>query len=71
VNEQEWRRRMGAMALLLLPVGLLLMALGAVFSSSMLGYTIGAVGVTAFVLGALFGKFSLMGPVPDGVRGAR
>lgn len=70
MTEKEWKRRMGALALVMMPFGVLLMGIGAVLATGargMVGYTVGAVGVSLLVLGALFGKFAMWGPVPNSV----
>lgn len=74
MTEQEWKRRMAGLCFLMLPFGVLLMGVGAVLASGergMTGYTVGAIGVTFVVIGALFGKFAMWGPVPDSVRRQR
>lgn len=71
MTEKEWKRRMAALALVLMPLGVLLMGIGAVWASGpsgLVGYSVGAVGVTFLVLGALCGKFAAWGPVPASVR---
>jgi hypothetical protein len=70
-TEREWRRRMVTLAFVLMPSGVLLMILGAVWAnqgSPSGGYLLGSLGVLAIAFGALFVKFAIAGPVPASVR---
>jgi hypothetical protein len=66
-----WKRKMWTWCLVLMPLGLVLILVGAAMgwgASPMTGFLIGGVGMFSIVLGALFGKFAAAGPYPEGLR---
>ncbi|HUR62011.1 MAG TPA: hypothetical protein VM286_06570 [Candidatus Thermoplasmatota archaeon] len=65
-----WKRRMWTLCLVLMPLGLLLILVGAMMAwgrTPMLGFLVGAGGMFALVIGALCGKFGAAGPYPRGL----
>jgi len=69
--EQAWRRGKMRSGLTMVPVGVFLLGAGAwlaVGPEGMTGYAVGAAGVFLIVLGSLFVKFAVAGPVPASVR---
>jgi hypothetical protein len=66
-----WRRRMWRACFALMPLGLLLVIVGAATAwgaTPLVGFALGGAGLFAIVLGALFGKFAAAGPFPEGLR---
>lgn len=66
-----WKRRMWIGALVLMPLGLLLILVGAAQgggSDPMRGFLLGGAGTFLVVLGALCGKFAAAGPYPEALR---
>lgn len=71
MTEKAWRRRMGRRAVALVPLGALLLGVGASLAGGdgMAGYLVGSLGVVLLVVGALCAKFAAFGPVPNSVQG--
>lgn len=66
-----WKRKMWTRCLVLMPLGLALILVGAVFGwgeAPMAGFLTGGTGTFLLVLGALFGKFAAAGPYPEALR---
>jgi hypothetical protein len=66
-----WKRKMWTWCLVLMPLGLVFVLIGAATAwgtTPMLGFITGAGGVFLLVLGALLGKFAAAGPYPEGLR---
>ncbi|MCA1810392.1 MAG: hypothetical protein LC623_00050 [Halobacteriales archaeon] len=66
-----WKRRMWTGCLTLMPLGLLLILVGAALgwgATPMVGFLTGGTGTFLLVLGALFGKFAAAGPYPESLR---
>jgi len=66
-----WKRRMWITCLVLMPVGLLLLLLGAATawgSNPLAGFSVGCLGVLLLVGGALCAKFAVAGPYPRGLQ---
>jgi hypothetical protein len=67
----RWKRKMWTSCLLLMPLGLALVIVGAAIGwgrTPMTGFLTGGGGVFLLVLGALCGKFATAGPYPEGLR---
>ena len=63
----QWKKRMMTACFVLMPVGLLLIVVGAANSwgsRPLTGFAIGSVGLFVIVVGALCGKFAIAGPFP-------
>lgn len=66
-----WKRRMWTFCMVLMPLGLLLVIVGAATgwgATPMVGFLTGGGGVFLLVLGALCGKFAAAGPYPEALR---
>lgn len=66
-----WKRKMWAACFVLMPLGLLLVIVGAATAwgtAPMAGFLVGGGGMFAIAVGALCGKFAAAGPYPEGLR---
>jgi hypothetical protein len=66
-----WKRKMWTTCFVLMPLGLVLILVGAATAwgeSPMTGFVTGAAGMFAIVIGALCGKFAAAGPYPEALR---
>jgi hypothetical protein len=69
-TRKEWARQKMRTALVVMPLGLLLMIVGSFLAARkdwVLGVVLGSVGVLGLVFGALSGRLAVAGPYPAGL----